>query len=133
MKIRFEKRAEPLEPVMALGRDHVARALFRRSQRYADHDEYRCLAAKDLFLITGPDLPWVDGVEYLGRSGNLYLPTTLQPIPEELFVDRIFRDYGSVAVLPDLTIINTVGGAELRSNHLEAWERILDGEEPEAT
>lgn len=42
---------------------------------------YSGIYAPDIMLIAGPNLPWVDGIQYLGKHSeapNLLLPTNLQ-------------------------------------------------------
>ena len=38
----------------------------------------------DGLVVLGSEVPWVDGLTYLGREGRVYLPTTAQPnLPSE--------------------------------------------------
>src|SRR5690349_19443083 len=94
--ITFLPRAEILEPVAVAGAGPVARALARRLLRYDDDRLRRCsgIASTDILIALGePDqLPWVDGVSYLGRdplAPRLLLPT--MSCPAEVSTDAFER------------------------------------------
>ena len=79
------------------------------------------VAGDDLLVVLGAeaDLPWVDGLVYLGRSDqapSLLLPTAVEPsIPEPVFERALRRRAGAaappLAVLPDRVVIASVAAA----------------------
>jgi hypothetical protein len=90
MEFSVVPRGRALALCAVLGRGEAASALFRRLRELSEERLLRLRAARagDALLVCGdaPDLPWADGVVYLGRDGeapSLLLPTTLtveQPI-----------------------------------------------------
>ena len=111
--ISWTSRPTPLRPAAVLGHGPVtqllARALADRVSRGIDLEVH----AGDGYLLAIGDeaeLPWVDGVTWLGRDGALLVPTTLAPTPDVGLVGRaIARHIGSrigwVALLPDLVLV----------------------------
>jgi len=69
------------------------------------------VAAPDLLVLLGdlPDLPWVDGVVYLGRDPHapaLLLPTTLEPRIHPALLERTLqRSLASQTVAPPLAVL----------------------------
>ena len=89
------------------------------------------VAGPDLLLAMGdvPDLPWVDGVKYLGRDARareLLLPTAVEPsLPLEL-VHRAFAlefsDAARIAIIDDPPLVVPVGAArELARAEINRW------------
>ncbi|MCR9145455.1 MAG: hypothetical protein NXI24_24665 [bacterium] len=124
LALSFESRAEPRAPELALGRGPVAMRLLERVAARQNLSSLRGAAAPELFFVIGADLPWVDGVEYFGRVGTVYLPTTLAVVPEELFIQRVAREYGSCIVLPD-TLIRIAAALNLSDAALPALREIV--------
>lgn len=82
--LAFAEREEPLAPAAALGRGPVARALLARVLERSDGRlaALRGVGAPGLVCLLGDELPWVDGVDWLGRdpaAPSLLLPTALAP------------------------------------------------------
>ena len=84
--IQLVPRDDVLEAVAVVAQDHVARALADRL--LADNPERLAgltgLAGQGLLVVLGAadQLPWVDGVGYLGRdpaAPRLLIPTALRP------------------------------------------------------
>lgn len=79
-------RATPLEPRAVAATGDTVHALRRRLLALDDASlaELRGVAAPGLLVVIGDaaTLPWVDGVEYLGRDADaplLLIPTALAP------------------------------------------------------
>ena len=115
----WHPRDVPLEPVGALGRGPVAAALGRRVLDAAP--AYEGVVGDGLFVLLGPDLPWVDGVTYLGRHPDapaLLLDTRLAPdLPASWLIARFGNP---IVLLPDLVV--PLGElAPLHPPALQAW------------
>ncbi|MEV6979532.1 hypothetical protein [Kitasatospora sp. NPDC093806] len=82
--LRWERREPPLTPaaVLAVG-DAVPALAAATRERLADGARLGVLADDDVLLVLGAetDLPWSDGARYLGRDGELLVPTTARPLP----------------------------------------------------
>jgi hypothetical protein len=96
--IRWSARAVPLTPTAVIACGPVAARLADRLLTFADDLllRLRGVAGRDLIVLTGEssDLPWLDGVDYLGRdplAPGLYIPTTLEPTPSVVLLERALR------------------------------------------
>lgn len=96
--IRWSARAVPLTPTAVVACGPVAARLADRLLTFADDLllRLRGVAGRDLIVLTGEssDLPWLDGVDYLGRdplAPGLYIPTTLEPTPSVVLLERALR------------------------------------------
>ncbi|PBC75806.1 hypothetical protein BX265_0486 [Streptomyces sp. TLI_235] len=82
--LRWERREPPLPPaaVLALGDAVPALAAATRARLLAGV-RLGTLADAGALLVLGAagDLPWADGARYLGRDGELLVPTTARPLP----------------------------------------------------
>ncbi|WP_380282059.1 hypothetical protein [Kitasatospora purpeofusca] len=82
--LRWERREPPLTAaaVLAVGDAVPALAAATRA-RLADGARLGVLADDTALLVLGAeaDLPWSDGARYLGRDGDLLVPTTARPWP----------------------------------------------------
>jgi hypothetical protein len=87
------RRPLPAEAAIACGR--LSAALGRRLLEDARASRFRAAAAGGCLLIAGSDLPWMDGIVYLGvdrGAPSLWLPTQLQPdFPLDLLEAAIRR------------------------------------------
>jgi MoxR-vWA-beta-propeller ternary system domain bpX5 len=123
VRIDWRPRPEPLEPLAAAA-DGAARERLLHRLRELPEDRFSRLqgmAGESLLVILGAaeDLPWVDGVVYLGRSReapSLLLPTALEPsIPEPLLERAVRRLAGRaappLAVLPARALVASVAAA----------------------
>ena len=132
--IGFAPRADPLEAVAVAGAGAVARRLAERMIALADGAlaRLRGVAGADLVVALGEagDLPWVDGVQYLGvdlAAPRLLVPTAVRPtVALELFQLAVLRRAGALraplAVMTAPRRIASVSGAlPVERAHLRAW------------
>ena len=78
-----------------------------------------------LIVLLGPELPWIDGVTYLGHEPDqpaLWFDTRLQPsVPVAWLVSRVARG-GRVAWLHDPAVLVPLGAAApFHAPALQAW------------
>jgi hypothetical protein len=104
MNLSWGPRPAPLAPSAVYAEKDAARALVRRLLARTDEElaRLRGVAAPDLVLIVGEELPWVDGARYLGvdpLAPALLLPTARAPTVSPALLERAFG--GTFAVLPD--------------------------------
>jgi hypothetical protein len=105
VSLRFRSRSEPLNASAVLALDLVAERLLRRlvgfdAQRLSKLEGLRTARA---VLVTGAmdDLPWVDGVAYLGRdtdAPSLLLPTVVRPDVHLSLFERALASHGNGAL-----------------------------------
>jgi MoxR-vWA-beta-propeller ternary system domain bpX5 len=112
MRIPFVPRPDVLDPIAVVGLGRVAGALARRLLQLEDEPLHglRGAAGDDLVVVLGAveALPWVDGVNYLGRDPSaprLLLPTMLRPaVAADVFERAVARHAAALpspwAVLP---------------------------------
>ncbi len=132
IQVSWTPRRTPLTAVAAAARGEAAIRLVKRLLA-RDDDHLRLLqgiGGADLAIITGPQdqLPWVDGVTYLGRASgapDLLLPTNLQPtVPENLLARAIAHAKipPPVALLVDhRTLVSLAQALPLSRATLVAW------------
>jgi len=101
-------REPPLEAVAVAAtgsaRQGLATATLRRLR---DGQALRAAAGKDWLVVLGAanDLPWVDGVRYLGQDGELLVPTTRRVDPSPDLVARAVGGTGElIVVLEDVLL-----------------------------
>src|SRR5262249_1650206 len=94
-RVAWRPRAVPLEPRAAAASGRAARALAARLLEREDATLARLsgVAGEDVLLVAGAaaELPWVDGIVYLGRdvaAPSLLLPTCLEPVLPLPLVER---------------------------------------------
>ena len=132
--VRWEPRAEPLEPLAIAGEGGVALALARRvlSETDARLAAWSGVAGTGVLILLGPagSLPWVDGAVYLGRDSaapSLLLPCALAPnvassMLERALLARVGGAGTPLAVLPASGHLVPVGAARPVSRiTLSAW------------
>ena len=129
-------RPMPLEPVGVAARGEAARALAARLLSRPDEElaALRGVAGPDVLIAlgSGGNLPWVDGVVYLGREPDcplLLLPTTHGPsVPPQLLEQALVERAGGsppLAVLLDPPLlVSTVEARPIARASLEAWLRV---------
>jgi len=129
MKVDFEPRHDPLEPVCVVGIGAVGRALAHRLLATPD-ETLRGVATDDALLVLGPSasLPWVDGALYLGRdpeAPQLLLSTRERPsVPIDVFeraILRLARDPAPLAVLPTRRLVSVAAARVIEPAQLRAW------------
>lgn len=129
-------RPVPLAPALAVARGASARRLLRRLRALPDAELGRLeggVAPGLVVLRGGPaELPWVDGIAYLGReeaATGLFVPTTRQPSAPAALAEAALRaradlPAGPVAVLLDpLTVVPLGALRRLDRALVEEWER----------
>ena len=135
VRIHWIQRGTALAPVGVAAVGDRARALARRLLRddFAPPLERLRGAATDealVFLGEASDLPWVDGVVYLGkdgRAGSLLVPTNMVPsVPidalERSLVGRFAEIAPPIVVLPAHGLIFSAAPAlPLGRKQLTAW------------
>lgn len=120
LRVRPQPRAEPLAPGAVLGLGPSARALAKRVLylEQAQLQRLRGLAGADFLLLLGErdDLPWTEGVTYLGREPavpELYLPCESAPnVPAPLLLRALLQRFQgehpslplAVALEPEIVI-----------------------------
>ncbi|MFF8770697.1 hypothetical protein [Kitasatospora sp. NPDC015120] len=108
--LTWERREPPLPAaaVLAVGEAVPALAVATRA-RLADGARLGVLADDTALLVLGaePDLPWSDGARYLGRDGELLVPTTARPKPAPaLWRAALGAEPGELCVLtPDHALV----------------------------
>jgi len=129
MNIAWRTREAPLPANAAIARGAAARALAERLDALSDEalKAIRGAAGNDLIVIAGDQLPWIDGIEYLGRDDQLLLPTTLSPtVPVPLLARAIaFRHPDlpppvAIVTAPDL-LVSLAALAPIERTTLRLW------------
>lgn len=132
--LAFVPRAEPLAPAAALAEGEAAVRLARRLLALPDDALARLagVAGRGLLAVTGAeaDLPWVDGVAYLGRdpaAPALLLPTARVPALPLPLVERALAagalpGAAPLAVIAEPLRLVPLGGARpVDRARLVAW------------
>jgi hypothetical protein len=132
--LRFLPRAEPLAPAAALAEGAVAVRLARRLLALSDEALGRLagVSGDGILAVTAAeaDLPWVDGVCYLGRdpaAPALLLPTARAPalplpLLERALVAAAPEGAAPLAVLTDpLRLVPLGGERPVDRARLVAW------------
>lgn len=136
--IEFAPRVVALEPSCVVGVGRVADALFERLLRETDATLrnlrgicYETASHGRALVVIGSseDLPWVDGVAYLGiqsGAGKLRLPTTLQPnVPVDALERAVLRHHSGdapVAVIAEpMLLLSLANATVLTLEQLAAW------------
>lgn len=103
LRIKWISRDDALEPLAVVGFDAAARRL-REKLLTLDDAKLAALqgvGGENLLLVAGAaiDLPWADGVTYLGKDARataIYLPTTRLPnVPLDLFEKSLLRRFAA--------------------------------------
>jgi hypothetical protein len=123
--VEWVARATPLAPSGVIARGAAAPALARRLLSH-DLADLACVAGPGLLVLLGADLPWVDGVVYVGRdpaAPELLLPTALAPtVAPPLLAHAVKRtvDGSPIAVIPGL-IVPCADARTIDRGLLAAW------------
>ncbi|MEQ8272842.1 MAG: hypothetical protein RMA76_42370 [Deltaproteobacteria bacterium] len=106
MRITWAPRPEPLVPCGAWAEGEVVARLLSRllGVRDVDLERLEGVVAPGLIIVcgAGEDLPWVDGVQYLGRhpdAPRLLVPTREAPSVSPAVLDALI-EARHAAVLP---------------------------------
>ena len=124
MRLVWTHREAPLPPQGVLGHGEVARTLGRRV--LARHSSaWDVLATDDLLVVLGDDLPWADGVTYLGKCpviSGLWWPTThVTQVHPAIIAQRIRRTTPLPAALTPGCLIALHEARPADPEHLRAW------------
>jgi MoxR-vWA-beta-propeller ternary system domain bpX5 len=123
VRLTWRPRCRPLAPIAAAAAGHASRALAARVLDRGDDAlaRLRGLAGAGVLVLIGEEdqLPWVDGVVYLGRdslSPALLLPTSREPLLPPSLLERavlshLRRPETPVALLADPPVILSTGSA----------------------
>ncbi len=135
--VAWRPRSAPLEPVGAVASGDTARARGRRVTAADDTAlaRLRGVTAGPWLVLLGDaaDLPWVDGVIYVGRDARapaLLLPTVFEPtVPVAVFARALARRHGDarppLVVLPEpACVLPCAAARQVSRARLQAW---LDG------
>ena len=135
LPIRWAPRLDPLLPIAVAAQGDAASVLARRLLREWDREPPTGLsgvAAADILILLGEaeGLPWIDGVQYLGRdptAPSLLLPTVLSPTVAPSLLERAllrrFRDLvPPLAILLSGSRVASVAAVRpLDRDRLRAW------------
>ena len=146
LAIAWEESPVPHNPSGVIARNESARALARRTLELDDAHLSRLRAAggtaECLLLLLGEsaDLPWANGVTYLGTdidAPSLLLPTMLRPsvplpLVERLILHRATDLPPPIVYLPDSGLLLTATPARPVSRRvltfwLSAWDAAARG------
>jgi hypothetical protein len=100
---------EPLPISALLATGAAALALQIKLIQLLQAQDSRCLRWQGLgglgwIVVLGEDLPWVNGLIYLGKdpqAPQLLFPTHLQPHIHPVLLARAFQAQGLLALIPD--------------------------------
>jgi hypothetical protein len=131
VEVAWRVRDEPLEPCAVVARGAAAIGLATRLLECDDERlaSLRGVAGPSILVLLGEanTLPWVDGVEYLGRdtrAPSLLLPVTRAPsIALQLFERAVLAQSGKpapVAVTPGV-IASVAAARPIARERLAAW------------
>jgi MoxR-vWA-beta-propeller ternary system domain bpX5 len=101
LEIKWDNRFDSLEPLALITFDEAARRLRDKLLSFDDEklSAWQGVYALDLLFIAGADLPWTDGVIYLGkdaRTTSIFIPTNLRPnVPFDLFEKSLLRRFAA--------------------------------------
>ena len=137
MKLEWSARNEPLQPQAVVATGPAASKLARRLLQAPHLPVLDWAASSGLIVLLGEtaNLPWVDGVRYLGRDPaepRLYLPTSLEPsLPPEWIASALVRQFGLAAPLALTESLVVIPLHQARALHATALEQWLRGGEPQ--
>jgi hypothetical protein len=130
-------RNEPLAPCACIARGAAARALASALLAWepARLAGIKACAGDGVLVVLGegPDLPWLDGITYLGRDDaapHLLMPTSRRPeVPVDLLARALAAHVpgapGVAAVLPDpaggMFLVSVAAAGPIERASLEAW------------
>ncbi len=100
-EIKWQNRFDSLAPVALIAFDEAAIRLKKKLLALSDEQltQLQGVFGKDLLFAAGDseNLPWVDGLIYLGKdvlAPSILLPTNLRPnLPVDLFERRLLRQF----------------------------------------
>lgn len=109
-QVTWTPRDHPLEVVAVCGFDAVAAGLRAvAAVRSRPGAPFRVAEADDAVVLLGheKDLPWLDGVTYLGWEGEVLVPTTLVPTPPaDLVRPLLARGSDLIVLVPGHVLVS---------------------------
>jgi hypothetical protein len=106
----------------ATGRTLAASALRRPDEQLSG---WTGVAGEDVLVLLGADLPWTPDAIWLGKDGDLWLPTTQEStVPVELVLAAFRRagHRGRLAVLPESGhVISLAHARPVARSRLQDW------------
>jgi hypothetical protein len=127
LSVTWRLRAPPLPPTVAVGIGPAALGLCDAALRRTDEQlaALRGLAGDGLLCLVGEDLPWADGVRWLGacpEAPGLYLPTRAMPSVHPMLLARALGGAPPLAVLPEAGLRLPLNRARpVQRDRLLAW------------
>ncbi len=118
--LSWDFRDLPLIPQAVVAVDsRLSRALVKKLMKREQNElqKLQCVAGKELFLVLGDEsnLPWLDGVVYLGqeRNSTVYIPTVVQPSQPIALLERALLAANAglkppLVVLPSVSIVLSI-------------------------
>jgi len=106
LELSWSARTLPLVVEACWAEGKVTRALQARLAR-GYRPDLRAAQVGGVLVLLGSDLPWVEGLTYLGREGNLFLPTLWQPSLPAAWIEARLHDFGDApwALVPSGTVV----------------------------
>ena len=137
MSVGRALRPQPLPPIAALALEASSFALAARLLELSDAhlQRLRGVAGRELLLVLGnaEDLPWCDGLTYLGREPTA--PGLLLPCAEtvdvaaSLFLDALLSKHAARSLQPPLAVsfepklvLSVVAARQLDRDAILAWQ-----------
>ncbi len=151
LELRWSIRDASLAPLGVLALDGCARRLGQRllEEPAARLKLWRGLSGTGLLALFGDELPWVDGVQYLGKEGGLWMPTWLQPSVPASWLSRALAnlhgagqwlvvprcgpdDVGQDAVTATPLLLSAAQAGPLAVSRIRSWLAAESGEQSDA-
>jgi hypothetical protein len=132
--VAWTPRDEPLVPCAAAVWKDAARAMAERLLGLTDAALARLsgVGGAGVIVVLGDaaDLPWVDGVSYLGRdveAPSLLLPTNARPsVPAALLERALLRRFAAIkpplaVIVPETLVVSCAAALSLSRGHIQRW------------
>ena len=131
IEVTWQARTEPLAPCAVVAFAEAASELARRLLQRESLDGLSGVAGTDVLVVIAAeaDLPWADGVVYLGAesaASTLLMPTTLAPSVPVALLERAIRmrlPNGAIhAIVPGHGMVIPLDRARpIAATQLHAW------------
>lgn len=100
-QVRWVSRFDALPPLALIAFDVAAVRLKGKLLTFDDEQlsAWQGVFAENLLFVSGENLPWTDGVVYLGkdaRAASIFVPTNLRPnVPFDLFEKSLLQRFAA--------------------------------------
>jgi MoxR-vWA-beta-propeller ternary system domain bpX5 len=128
IQVGLRPRGEALPAVALLAHGTPARRLAEKLLAVAEPGRWQGVAGRELLVVLGDDLPWCDGVRYLGRepeAPSLLLPTTARFSVAPALVERHLLAKGERAPIvvcdAPAVIVSLAGARPIAHRRLSEW------------